>query len=551
MPRIPFISSWAIGPGLVAIVTWIAIVSAVDPAGSYPAMPQGPGLTVDEMFNVEQGAYLVAAIRAYGIGLFNMESVREIFGSPAYLPDDPPLGRLWLGLHHEATRALAPPADPVDNVTPVTACARTGSATAFALTIFIVGLFSARNFGGISGWLTSLLLALMPRLWGHAHLASLETITNLTCTLALLSVAGRWNRAAPPTWKDAIISGVWLGLAFLTKIQAIFLPPVIIVWAIWRWRTGAIKPLAAWAATAAMIFFVGWPWLWLDPVNHAQEYFGRTTARATLSVWYFGSQFKDVDVPWHYPWVMFAVTMPLPALLLAGIGIYQSMADRLKGQAAGGAASDGWLLGLLLGAIAFPLLVFSLPKTAVYDGERLFLTVFPLWAILAGRGRQFMWERIPGKLIPIGVLAAMLLWQAGNVINYHPCQLSFYNLLTRGASGAERWGLETTYWGEGVTRTLLIDLVREVPEGSAVMVAPVLHQFQLDDLLRQSPILRRGNIQLVPYTDAPNRPDYLLLFRRRADLPEELRFGPRDAKLLAETRRGRVQLAALYRLDAD
>lgn len=545
MPIRALIDSPWFGPAVVAVAAWIAIVCAIDPTGSYPTMPQGPGLTVDEMFNVEQGAYLIAVMRVYGIGL--VDNIREVFGQPPYLPDHPPLGRLWLGLHQDAARWLAPPVDPVAGPSPVTACARTGSATAFALTIFIVGWFAGKQFGLVAGWLAALLLALMPRLWGHAHLASLETMTNLTCTLAVLSVAARWNLVSPPTWKAAAIAGVWLGLAFLTKIQAILLPPVIIVWTLWRWRSAAIKPLIVWGLTAAIIFFIGWPWLWLDPLGHAREYFARTTARATLSVWYFGQQFKDVDVPWHYPWLMFATTMPLATLLLGGYGIVTEVVrlpmKQIEARNSGEFRYE--MIWLLLGATALPLLVFSLPKTAVYDGERLFLAVFPLWAILAARGGQLFWERCSRKWIPSGVLAAVVCWQIGNLIAYQPCQMSFYNLLVGGVRGAERLGLETTYWGDSVTRTLL----NEIPADATVMVVPVLHQFQLDDLLRQSPILRQRGIRLVPFDDSAPRSGYLLLFRRRADLPEPVRFGPHDAELIAETRRAGGQLAALYRLD--
>jgi hypothetical protein len=48
---------------VVAIVAWLSIVVSVDPGGSYPHLPQGPGLTVDEIFNVEQGVYLVEQAR--------------------------------------------------------------------------------------------------------------------------------------------------------------------------------------------------------------------------------------------------------------------------------------------------------------------------------------------------------------------------------------------------------------------------------------------------------------------------------------------------------
>ena len=186
---------------VVACLSWIGIVVCIDPAGSYPQFPQGPGLTVDEIFNVEQGVYLIEQSRSLGwLNLIPGTSQAAFDPQYGYNPDHPPLGRYWLGIHHHLTWWLIPPADPEGIV--VTACARTGSATAFALTIFLLGLLASSWSGPQVGAMTAISLVLMPRLFGHAHLASLETITNLTCTAAVLAVASRWNCSNPPTWRS-------------------------------------------------------------------------------------------------------------------------------------------------------------------------------------------------------------------------------------------------------------------------------------------------------------------------------------------------------------
>jgi hypothetical protein len=159
-------------------------------------------------------------------------------------------------------------------------------------------------------------------------------------------------------------------------------------------------------------------------------------------------------------------------------------------------------LQLVLLAVLFPLALFSWPGVAVYDGERLFLMVFPLWAIVAGCGGQWAYERLRQRWSArksVSILAAFLALQAYGVVALHPCYLSYYNLVVGGLRGADRLGLETTYWGDSVTRPLLQAVAENVPAGSAVAVAPVLHQFQLVDLEEQSPILRRRGIKLVPF----------------------------------------------------
>lgn len=564
-----FARTW-FGPTIIALAAWLAIAATIDPAGSYPSLPEGPGLTVDELFNVEQGVYLVEAIRIYGLGLLDPGSIRDVFGpNSVYLPDHPPLGRLWLGLHHQLTRMLVPPFDPEGAVT---ACARTGSATAFALTVLLVGWYVGTQFGRIAGNFSALFLVLMPRVWGHAHLASLETITNLTCTSAVIAALFAWNRSAPPTFRGSLFAGIILGLALLTKIQAVLLPIPLAAWCLWKWRSQALKPLLFWGVAATVVFFVGWPWLWLDPIGHAKDYFARTTARASLSVWYFGTHYADKGVPWHYPWVMFLTTTPLTTLLLGGYGLWtksQVQKSSVGVRRYGGAGVECHTLPpphsptsapphlfLLAANVIFPLLVFSLPGVAVYDGERLFLTVFPFWAMLAGIGTAKLWDHAARRDLGRLFVAACLIAQTGSLIWIHPCYLSSYNALVNGTKGAERLGLETTYWGDSITRTLLEDIEVLVPRSSTIHLSPVLHQFQVDgprhraDLIQQSPILRRHDIRLVPFNEETWEVNYLLVYRRRADLPAELRSRPPGAKLLTEIRRGNCQLAALYDITA-
>lgn len=259
-------------------------------------MPEGPGATIDESFNVEMGVFLVKAFQSYGIAALHPTSLQEIFSE--YNPDHPPLGRVWLGVFHEMTQAVAP----ADSDGPfVTVSARVGSAFAFALTVLAVGWITGSRFGAIAGTLAATSLSLMPRLFGHAHLASLETVTGLTWTLTILATGLLWSHEEGPTDKVAAGTGFLFGLALLTKIQAIILPPLVVLWAISHWRMRAIRPLAIWGLTGGVVFIAGWPWLWIDLPGHLAEYFGRTTGRLSLNVWYFGEQVADRDVAWHYP----------------------------------------------------------------------------------------------------------------------------------------------------------------------------------------------------------------------------------------------------------
>jgi hypothetical protein len=496
---------------------------------------------LDEAFNIEQGIYLVEACRTYGLGLLHPQSLHEVFGNDLFLPDHPPLGRVAIAISHNACRAIVP-TEHNDGLYSAT-CARTAPAVAFALLVFLVGSVAGRWYGTTGGVTAAVSLVLMPRLFGHAHLAALETFMGLTYSAALFSVACWWKTSSPPSKKTACLSGLVFGLALLTKIQAVLLPIPIVIWALWHWRGRAIVPLAIWMLVGYLTFFACWPWLWLDPIGHFVEYFGRTTGRVPIFVWYLGNRLSDLDVPWHYAAVMFLTTVPVGLHLLGLLGLCS------RRQRSGFEPGEQ----LVLAALLFPLLLFSLPGVSVYDGVRLFLVSFPLWGIFIGRGAAGALAWLEQRWSSARAYAAMSLFLAAQgyaLVALAPCYLSYYNLLLGGLAGAERVGMTTTYWGDSVTRRFLDAAAREVPEQETVIVVPVLHPgLQVRAMLSQSPILRRQRYQLRRWDQVePDERNYVLLFRRQADLPPELLELLPNAEVVTEVQRQGVQLAAVYRL---
>jgi len=539
-------TSW-FWPAVIAAAAWVAIVVALDPAGDHPGRFDGPGLTVDEAFDAGQGVLLADRLLAGDLAGFR--------SADAGLPDHPPLGRIWIGLCHELAWVLDPPANPGAPYS--ITCARTGSATAFAALVLLVGSCAGRWYGRCGGAAAALALVLMPRLFGHAHLAALETTVNLTFTATVLFLAEKWGAIARfgaqggesglvvDNWKwkhalgTAAVGGLLFGLALLTKVQAILLPVPIAVLAIFQMRRRAFPLLAVWGITGLVVFFAFWPHLWSAPIGHFREYLGRTTHRAAIQVWYFGRAIADRDVPWHYPWVMFLTTVPVGLHLLGGLGLC-------------GPERRAWNRPrelLVIACTVFPLLVFSIPGVAVYDGERLFSIVFPLWAVLIGRGTENARLWLSSRWSPRGASLALALFFAGQgygLLAMAPCWLSYYNLLVGGLPGAAKLGLEVSYWGDGVTRTFLKAVADRVPEGQTIAVLPVLYDAQWNELRLQSPILRARDLRLAPFgSKEASQSRYVLLFVRPEYLPPELRPPLDESRVLTAVRREGVPLAVL------
>ncbi|WP_145447965.1 ArnT family glycosyltransferase [Gimesia panareensis] len=529
---------------LVACLAFLLVAARLDCAEDLSLTGPGPGMTVDEPFNVGQGVFLVRAIRVYGLGIFAPESLREIFEHENYLPDHPPLGRLLIGIAHETVAGMAGEGERPFVVT----YGRYASALCFACLVFVVGWFTYRRSGHVAGLVAAVAMIALPRVFGHAHLAALETVTALFYVIAVLAVIRFWDQAEPPTAKRACLTGILLGLALLTKIQAVLIPIPVIVWALWKWRQKAIVPLLCWGGVGVLVFFVGWPWLWFDPVGHLGEYLGRTTGRAAIYIDYFGTKYADRDVPWHYPWVMFLVTIPMGLLafsLIGGWTMGRRPQDEKSARPGGGV--------LLIGSLLWPLVLFSWPGITVYDGVRLFLMVFPLAAILIGVGAAQICDWLSGRFsirLARTAVGLLVLTQAYAAFAFAPCWLSYYSLLTGGLKGASALGMEVTYWGDSITADMLHDVVERVPENSYLQVAPILHPAYLQ-MLQETPEVKRKGIRLIPFdSERQGVSEYVLYFERKPYLPELLQPRQSDAwQAEIQVVRKQVPLARLVRLN--
>ena len=189
----------------------------------------------------------------------------------------------------------------------------------------------------------------MPRLFAHAHLASLDMLTTVFFVAAVLAVTeaargGRW-------WHFALAGAVW-GAAVLVRLHGLLVAPPVLLWLVWHfWRqrptgcnlqkpTGCnpwawrdvvwplTKAAAAWLAAGGGAVLLGWPWLWLAPLSHFRQYVDSGSVRQALHVFYWGRVWADRDVPWHYSWVIFAVTVPVGLLALGLVGLWVGLGRR-------------------------------------------------------------------------------------------------------------------------------------------------------------------------------------------------------------------------------
>jgi len=490
----------------------------------------GPGITVDEPLDVRPGRTYVAALWSQGLRFFDRSVVDRVFRDNA---EHPPLGRWLLGIASvvgEPFEVLGKGPDPTGQYV---LSGRLAPALTFAALVSLVTHTAGVRWSASAGAAAGFALLAMPRVFAHAHLAALDTFVSFFWTWALL--AAEKSLRSTRTVRAMSGAGALWALALLTKIHAWLLLPIIVAWSFIRLtpRRAAVA-IAVWAAVGVTLFVIGWPWLWYDSWARLRAYGGTGVFRVPILVQYFGRVFLDRDVPWHYPWFYFAATVPLGFQLLGIMGLARGWRNRRED-----------LLPLLLaGTVVLFLVVFS-TRVPVYDGERLFLNVFPAWALLIGFGFDWLWSaRFSSRRHRI-VLLGFMLAQAYGVVLLHPFGLSYYNGLVGGLPGAERMGLELTYWNDPVDQTLLDQLAIMAQPGATAALVPSLYPGQ--GILTTNRALARREIVLQD-TEKADQAEWIVLSRRttywRPEVRQRLASG--HGKRVATRSRQGVWLSALW-----
>ncbi|HUU53900.1 MAG TPA: glycosyltransferase family 39 protein [Armatimonadota bacterium] len=329
---------------------------------------------------------------------------------------------------------------------PGLAAMRLPSALWFALTVCAIYLFARGVWGRRGALFGALAFAVLPRIVAHAHFVALDM--PVACwffiTVALTAQALRRN-----SWAWAVLAGLAFGFALMSKLNAFFLPILLLPWGLAYYRRRWAKPVVALVLIGPAVFWIGWPWLWVDVLPHLKAYLAFHTGHAAYNVWYLGGLYQYA--PWHYPFVMTAVTTPLLVLVVSLIGAGRAWPRRRANPEA----------TLLLLGLAIALIPSALPTSPKYNGIRLFLPAFPFLAALAGGG--FAWVQVravrllraegPRKTWLSALLAAalgtiLLLPGLSGLARTHPYQLAYYNSLVGGPKGAAARGFETIYWGQ-------------------------------------------------------------------------------------------------------
>lgn len=411
------------------------------------------------------------------------------------------------------------------------------SLVSFSVLIGLVFRFGLHVYNRRVGLFSSLCLFFMPRVFGQGLIYGLDMPMALIWFATIFCfVKGLKHKG----W--GLLTGFFLGLALLTKINAFLLPVVFLIWFSIVLILSDIKKYS-YKHSCLSIFFVApftvlclWPQLWRHPLRQIQAYILTKVERMVIPVYYLGKQYTVSSPPWHYPLIMFIFTVPVIILFLFMVGLICCFRDSRRNEKA-------LLIVLSLG---LQLLVAALPGVPRYDGVRLFLNIFPFVALLAGIGVDWLWGKFSPQLkISTGGLAAFLFFILALLPLYHirPFYLCYYNELAGGPNGANRLGLETTYWGDTCNNDILKYLNHNLPAGARVCLYPagsnVVNTWKILGAIR-SDLEINSDYQSGNY-------DYLVLNCRQGFFDDKLWNIYRNKKPVFGNYYGRLPLTVIYK----
>ena len=121
---------------------------------------------------------------------------------------------------------------------------------------------------------------------------------------------------------------------------------------------------------------------------------------------------------------------------------------------------------------------------------------------------------------------------------------------TRRSSPNSRKGSSAAQTPNSSNSLRLVEVAERVPEGETIAVFPSLHPLQWPTFTKHARVWDHTPRRLALYgTPDAAEASWVMIFRRKADLPEHLRNDPPDTRRVCEVRRAGVLLAALYHRD--
>jgi 4-amino-4-deoxy-L-arabinose transferase-like glycosyltransferase len=318
-----------------------------------------------------------------------------------------------------------------------------------ALCIALAYVLIGRIAGARAALAGSCLLALDPFHVAYSkvlHIDALLATFMLTSALFLLSYLRESNR------RDLVLSGVFAGLAFLTKSPSFFLVPYAAMavglhrlavdpisgrreWI--RWFRRAVWVLILWGAVACVTFVALWPAMWVEPLHALRRVVERILFHVETA--HYNPIFFNGEITQQDPGPVFYVAtlawkttlVTLPALLATIVFLVRRLRQGKKDVVP-------WLL------VAYVVFFTAQMCLSARKEIRYLLPAFPALDVVAALGVAWIadgvgrvGERVGWQGLPSAAVGAVVALQALLVLPGHPYYGPLHNRLLGGSQVAQ------------------------------------------------------------------------------------------------------------------
>jgi hypothetical protein len=321
--------------------------------------------------------------------------------------------------------------------------------------LFAIGFSIASWAGALAA---SIGFVALPRVFFHSHLHAFDVPIAVACLFVAL-----FHRAfvkQPNTARMAGL-GVCLGVALGIKHNAFFLPPLLVVHALYVWSietrkeaaarrllaVRSIRLLVALAFIAPLVAWFLWPWMWFNTLEHLRDYLAFHREHSYYNTEYFGENLNRPPFPISYPFFLTLATVPSAWLLLALVGIGWALWKHVR-QPDHADAGTAVLIAIFA---FFPMALIAWPSVPIFGGTKHWITAYPFLAW----GAAFFFQRANQVYPRLSLVLAGLIVVPGamSIAQQPDLGLSQYNALVGGTRGAADLGLVRGFWGHaGVVR---------------------------------------------------------------------------------------------------
>ena len=384
-----------------------------------------------------------------------------------------------------------------------------------ALIIALQAVLIHQIFGYQVAWVAGFLLAFEPFLLTESRAMRTEGVVMGFSALALFSLL---YYLKAPGRRRAILAGMLMGLALLSKVSALVLVPVGLVViggnALFapvaagsaRWGRAA-GLLLVWGSAAALTILLFLPALWVEPMTVAADLYEYVGERADHggpdgNSFFWGQATPHADLsPWFYLVVLLFRTGPWLwlglLLLLLGVWFWLDLLHPYKVAVA--------VSGLFL------LTYFGLIAASALKYDRYTAPMFPPLAVLAALGYVTAWRWLTLRrpaLTSWGWLMALLLlfFQFGLAWTHQPYYYTFWNPLLGGLKQAVHY-LPIATGNEGIEQVGAY--LNTLPQADQLLLASTHSR-------RIAPFFRGATIDMSNEDGAWFLADYTFIYRAQA-----------------------------------